>query len=382
MKIGIGIDGVHRYGGTTRSTWELAEYMAKDHEVIMITKAAEVTGSEPFRCHVLKIWPNIPYLEKFLFAWQVSRSKKLLGLDILNVHGTNGLWQDVVTAQSVHKKWFKWSLGATKRFSKQWWMKILNPVHYVIIAIETLQYSCGLQRKVIAISEQVKRDLLNEFRLQPSQIVVVHHGVNTKEFAPSEMDVISKLEKRRELDLADDDFVIIFAAHEFRRKGLGVLLEAMHTLQDKHLKLLVVGQDDPSMFRREANRLGLDGQILFLGRQMQMASLYAASDVFALPTSYEAFGMVITEAMAAGLPVIVPRDAGAAELITHGKDGMLMDRWDDAEQLADLIKELKNPNLRSTVAKNARARAEAYTWDDAARSTLKVFQEVQSDARK
>lgn len=381
MKIGIAIDAVHRYGGTTRSTWELAERLAKHHEVTMITRASEATGSEPFRCQIVSVFPDIPYLRSVIFAWKVSRLKQKLGLDILNVHGTNGLWQDVVTAQSVHKKWFFWSLAHTPLFSKSWWLKVLNPAHYVVMFIETLQYSFGLHRKVIAISEQVRSDLLRYFRLNPSRVVVVHHGVNIKEFTPIK-DPEERVATRRRLNLSEDQFVIVFVAHEFRRKGLRVILEAMHHLADPNMKLMVVGQDDPKPFQDMIQTLHLEHQVLFLGRQQVLNPYYAASDVFVLPTSYEAFGMVITEAMAAGLPVIVPQDAGAAELITHGKNGLLMDRWDHTKQLAEFLLQLRDNEFRVTVGRNARACVEQHTWDHAAEETLTVFQSIVDESRK
>ncbi len=63
---------------------------------------------------------------------------------------------------------------------------------------------------------------------------------------------------------------------------------------------------------------------------------YKAADVFLLPTQYDAFGMVITEAMASGLPVIVPKDAGAAELIHNAIDGLLIERWDSIDDIVNI----------------------------------------------
>lgn len=373
MKIGIGIDGLHRYGGTGRSVYELAEYLGRWHDVTIFTTYAELQGQESFKTEIISIWPNVPYINKLIFAWKVSQTKKTFNLDILNVHGSNGLWQDVVTVHSIHKKWFLYSLGQLRRFSSPWWKKILNPIHYVTILIETIQYSFGLHRKIIVISKQEKKDLLTHFRLHADQVEVVPHGVNTREFAPAENSLVSR-QVRSSLKLQDEDFVMVFAAHEFRRKGLAIIMQAMARLKDTAIHLLVIGQDDPVDFQKEAVDLGIEGNTHFLGRQKNISTFYHAADAFVFPTSYEAFGLVITEAMSCGLPVIVPANAGAAELIHDGVDGLLLNRWDNVDQLVEKISLLRSdPKVRQSIGKAARRNTESYSWEQAARKTEEVF---------
>ena len=374
LKIGFALNSIHQYGGLTRSSWELAQYMSKKHDVTFVTMVAELSGTETFHVRLLKVLP-VPYLKNVLFAWKISRQKKKLGLDILNVHGSCGLWQDVVTAQSVHKKWFFWSLKQTPAFSVAWIRKLLNPVHYVTIAIEMIQYSRWGSKRVIAISHQVKRDLLDQFPLDPDRVVVIHHGVNTTEFDPNHRQT-TRDRMRREHQMDAHQKVIIFAAHEFRRKGLSVLLKAMAKAKDANSLLLVVGQDDPEPFRPLVAELGLTSRVRFLGRQYKMGDWYAASDVFAFPTSYEAFGMVITEAMAAGLPVVVPRDAGAAEFITHDQDGLLLEHWNDIDELASQLDRLDDPQTRARIGLAARKRVESWTWAEAAEKTLETYYDI------
>lgn len=374
LKIGIAIEEVRRVGGTQRSAWEIGARLARDHDVTMITKSSYATGEEPFKVHMVSGGVNVPYLGNLIFGWKISRLKKKLGLDILNAHGSNGLFQDIVTAHSVHKKWYFWSLGRVKKFSKAWWLKILNPIHYVVMFIETVQYSIWCHRRVIAISQQVKRDLMQYFPIPGSHIAVVHHGVNTAEFHPEKRQV-HRQRIRTLLGFAEKDYVVIFVAHEFRRKGLVVLLDAL-AKSPSAAKLIVAGKDDPAPFVEYVERLGLKERVKFVGLQKNLFEYYAASDVFAFPTSYEAFGMVITEAMAAGLPVIVPEDAGAAELIKDGRGGCLMKRWDDVAELSRYLDQLADSSYREQMSRWARETAESRTWDDAARETLAVYRSV------
>ena len=138
----------------------------------------------------------------------------------------------------------------------------------------------------------------------------------------------------------------------------------------------MIGKDDPSEFKTLATALGIAHRVKFVGPQKLLGPWYRAADVFAFPTSYEAFGMVITEALAAGIPVVVPREAGAAELIEHGKGGYLMDRWDDVNQLTGFLRKLEDDALRAAMGKMARLTAESRTWDDAANETLAVYYRV------
>jgi UDP-glucose:(heptosyl)LPS alpha-1,3-glucosyltransferase len=379
LKIGISIDAVHRVGGTQRSTWEIAEHLGKEHDVVLLTKSSAATGAESFRCLVFDSFIyKIPYLGNILFALKVSRQKRHLKLDVLNVQGSNGLVQDVVTAQSVHKKWFLWSLKQTPFGSLHWWKKIFNPIHYVVILLETLQYKDHRYKKIIAISHQVKRDLIQYFSIPPSRIAVVHHGVNTTEFDPVRLGDL-RLKQRRQLGFLEDDIVILFVAHEFKRKGLKVLIDALPSLGSR-FRLLVVGKDDPTFFKAQAEQLGVSRRVVFSGPQAILAPWYACADLFVFPTSYEAFGMVITEAMAAGLPVIVPEDAGAAELIVDEEGGLLMKKWDDVAELVRLINRLEDDDLRHSMGRAARRSAEGRTWKNAADETLEVFRSLYPDS--
>jgi glycosyltransferase involved in cell wall biosynthesis len=87
--------------------------------------------------------------------------------------------------------------------------------------------------------------------------------------------------------------------------------------------------------------------------------------------------MVISEAMATGLPVITSRTAGAAELITHGLDGWLTDDPWDVEAVTAGLRELAgNPARREAMGASARRTIEAYSWDVAAERTMDVYREI------
>ena len=373
-RIGMSLDTLHRYGGLTRSAWELAQHLSKDYEVVFITTEAELNGEEKFSIMLIKKG-IVPHLKRVTRALRVSLLKRKLNLDLLMSHGANGIFQDVVVTHSVHKKWFLWSLKRTPFLSKAWLLKILNPVHYATIFLETLQYSKPFHRLIIAISHQVKLDLINYFGIDEKRIVVIHHGVNVEEFDLSEQTSIRR-SVRADLNIDEGTKVIIFAAHEFKRKGLSILLRSLANARNSNFVLLIAGQDDPTDFKNEAQRLNIENKVRFLGVRKDIKRLYLASDVFAFPTSYEAFGLVITEAMACALPVIVPRDAGASELIEDGVDGFLMSSWDSTDELSQHLDRLDDVDLRTKIGKAARNKVLSWTWDHASQEYSKQLSKL------
>src|SRR5437870_1575205 len=105
-------------------------------------------------------------------------------------------------------------------------------------------------------------------------------------------------------------------------------------------RLLFVSSTPAGAYQRMAEEAGLAGRTLFLGATNQIEKVYAAVDALLLPTSYDAFGMVVSEAMACGLPVVVSREAGAAELVQHRVNGLLLDDVTNVTELAGHMESL------------------------------------------
>lgn len=139
---------------------------------------------------------------------------------------------------------------------------------------------------------------------------------------------------RQELGYGEEDRVVVFVANELERKGFGPLLRAMAALKNPNLRLLAVGRLNPATYAEEIAQLGMTGRIHFTGPTNQAAKFYAAADVFALPTQYEAWGLVIIEALASGLPVLTSRLAGAAVAVEEPATGRLLDDPRDPDEIA------------------------------------------------
>ena len=108
---------------------------------------------------------------------------------------------------------------------------------------------------------------------------------------------------------------------------------------------------------------------------------YAAADIYAQPTYYDPCSLTVLEALACGLPVITTRRNGASELLTHGRDGFILDRPGDLDGLAEAILALCEADLRRDVGAAARALAEGHSTERNYRGILAVYERAADGKR-
>ncbi len=227
----------------------------------------------------------------------------------------------------------------------------------------------------IAVSHLMRTDLMQYYALPRERIRVVHHGVDTVAFEMPHQQR-QRREVREQLGFSETDFVLVFVGGEYLRKGLLQVLEALGKL-GATIKLLVLGCREDGYLAQKLDQHQLRDRVVLTGPVENVVPYYAASDCFVLPTLYDTFGLVVLEAMAAGLPVIVSAAAGASELITDGENGFILPTPDDVDGLVQRIQSLVcNRELASTVGQLAYRQAQAQSWDVAAQHTLQVYQEL------
>lgn len=202
---------------------------------------------------------------------------------------------------------------------------------------------------------------------------VVRTGVDTEVFENA-----SGVNFRRKNDLADN-FLVLQVGSLIYYKHPDITIKALRHLP-KAIKLILIGIGQDKMYKGLTSELRLNRRVLFLGNvaEDELAGIYKACDVCVFPAE-QTWGLVVTEAMAAGKPVIVSRKAGASEIIENNVNGIIMDH-DDPERLAGEIKRLfHNPRLAKKLGKNAHNYVKNnLSWESYAKSMEKVFQKVLS----
>jgi UDP-glucose:(heptosyl)LPS alpha-1,3-glucosyltransferase len=372
MKIAFVVHDYHQSGGHSRYVSELAMRFSADHEVHVFANGILKNGANTIQFHHVPAWRQGALTT--ILSFPLPATRQLNGdFDIIHAQGFCSLRADVLTAHICSRAWFE-----ARRASDQFlsWKEVV--FDRIVSPIEKHLYQ-NLKKTgwVIAISEKTHRELA-EYYGREARTSVVYHGVDTERFTPASR-AVYRTTVRHRLGLTDADFVFFFAGD--LRKGAKVAIHALrHT---PAAKLLLVSRTSPAPYREVAQELGISERVILCPSTDTIEQYYAAVDAFVFPTPYDAFGMVITEAMAAGLPVITTREAGAAELIDHQQDGLLVSAPSNVEEFALHMNQLiSEPALCRSLGDEARIKMERYSWDYVADQTMAIYQRVLDERSK
>ena len=204
-------------------------------------------------------------------------------------------------------------------------------------------------RRVICNSQFVAEQVIRRFDFPEDRIDVIYNGVPYQQFSLGDRAL-----GRRALKLAEDDYVVLLVGAGRERKGHDIARRAVRRVQDKRVRLVIV--DTPP--------------------SVAMPHVYAAADVFLLPTLYDPFANVTLEALAAGLPVITSAQNGASEIIRHEENGFILARADDIRLIVDILNYLSEPLHRARLRGPAQALAQEHDLDRNLKATIEVFTKV------
>jgi len=227
---------------------------------------------------------------------------------------------------------------------------------------------------VMTNSELVKRNIIEHYMMDPEKIVVIYNGVDTSRFNPKVKEKYRKSLRER-YSINKEELTILFVSNNFKLKRLQLVLEALLLLKNNKIRLFVIGTDNHTTYQRWVVNNGLTDQVLFLGPKRNIEKYYAASDIFVLPTLYDAFANVCLEAMACGLPVITTDSNGAADLILDRENGYIL-KTQRADELAARIKALESESDRVKMGTAAAAEAATFTMKKHLSEVLKLYGRV------
>ncbi|MEW8958859.1 glycosyltransferase family 4 protein [Neomoorella humiferrea] len=237
--------------------------------------------------------------------------------------------------------------------------------------------------RVIVCSRHMRQEVQGLFQLPADKITIIPNGVYSQKFADIKVDPAV-----RQRYAAPHEKIIFFVGRLVVEKGVQVLLEAMPRILAScpEAKLVVAGKGPmEEQLQSRARELGIGYKVTFAGYidDSTRNQLYRAARVAVFPSLYEPFGIVALEAMAAGTPVVASSTGGLAEIITHRVDGMLAFPG-NAPSLADNVLAVLNDEALAESLKvgGLRLVREVYDWENIARRTLDVYQEVYNQYRR
>jgi glycosyltransferase involved in cell wall biosynthesis len=227
--------------------------------------------------------------------------------------------------------------------------------------------------RVIAISEYIKEQLIAA-GIPEEKISVRYLGVDTERFKPDDS---ARTRLASEYAIGPDEIVLSTVSYLRPIKNPQIIVQACGLLAQRGVRARLFVAGDGEMWaelQRLTAQLGITERVHWLGLVSNPVPLLQASDLFLLATVGEAFGLVLPEAMACGVPVVGAYAGAIPEVVKDGETGLLVKPL-DAVSLADGIEKLaRNTALRKTMARQATARVtEMFTLKQSAANTLKIY---------
>ena len=380
MRVAITHTRFQEVGGVERYIYAFCQRLiARGHEI-------------HYFCHFWDEAPEGIQFHKIPYIFKPLRWAKVLAFDRLTqraiarlgpfdiIHGfTKTSRQDIYTDGSGCLEDFQaYSLG--KGAMRHFWGR-MSLHQQAVLSIQRARFTRGNFKRIITVSQLVQSQICKRYGLTAQEVEVVYNGIDLERFHPRNI-LRHRTAVRRELELDDDVPVVLFVANDYERKGLGTLLRALSRLRDA--VCLVVGKERPhrqSRFVKMATALGVRGRVHFLGVRPDVDRFFAASDLCCLPTYFDAFGMVILEAMATGIPAIVSAKAGAAEIIVRDETGAVLPDPDNDEALVQLMRPFMDLAYARKAGHRARKECQRFSWDSHFNRILEIYDEV-SASRK
>jgi glycosyltransferase involved in cell wall biosynthesis len=232
--------------------------------------------------------------------------------------------------------------------------------------------------RIVAVSEYVKHELLEETDYLANRIHVAHHGIDPV-FQPSSE--AERTKGRNRLLQEDDRYLLLHVGHDAARKNVEALYRALSLLRRDGwaVRLVRVGGKPKPSQARLIEELEIGQAVTHIPHvpNQELPAYYAAADTFVFPSLYEGFGIPLIEAMACGAPVVCSDWALFHEVCG---DAALFADSHRPQALADAIARLLEESaLAAELRQRGLARAGQFTWERTAQATLAVYREIMEE---
>ncbi len=346
-------------GGVERGVLDLAKYLvAHGHESVVVSHGGALV--EELEARGTKHY-TLPVHKKDIFSmWECVRALEKI---ILDEH------VEIVHARSRVPAWIAY-------FACHRTNAAFVTTCHGYYSNNLFSHVMGWGKFVIVISEIIGRHMIEDFHVHPENIRLIPRSVDLDKF------------KFRERRVGQSSFTVSMVGRITPLKGHSFFLEAMAKVirQMPYVRVRIIG-DAPGNKRAYKDRLllltrrlGISEKVEFLGNRADIPHLLDESDVLVLSTvTHEAFGRVIVEAQAVGVPVVVTKVGGVVDIVEHEKTGLVVLPRDPDAIANAVMRIIKEPKLTDAMIVAARKRVEErYTLEQMATSTIKVYEELKT----
>lgn len=370
-KIAVVVPKYGLVGGGERFVFELTERLARNPQYdihVFANKWLPDSGLSRLTFHKVSIITFPKWLTTISFAmFAKSKIASVGGFDLIHTH-ERIFEADVCSMHFIpHRYWVKKIRGK----------RILSLFDLATCWVEKRLFNNG-KCFFMPVSSLAQQKMQDVYQVRPEQIEVVHPGIDNREYGVTKP--VTRQTIRAEFGCNADNFIILFVSMNFELKGLAELMAAVAGIKDttcrKKIKIVVIGKGNEKKFSSLAHSVNLKGQVVFTGIHHNMAEIYQAGDILALLSGFDTFGMVVTEAMASSLPVIVSDKVGAVDLVKDGENGFIVDR-EDTERISRCITELVSHKVqRLEMGKKARNVSRQSSWDNVVSHVSDIYEKI------
>jgi len=358
-------------GGMEKVIWEISKKLSKNHEVTILQtnlydekkNYEKVVSREGVK--VITCKNNF-----FFFGYGYSLEfKKILksiwkDYDLVHVHGCGRFTTDYSLNFLKRKLPLVFTSHGFFHTRDEGFLKFFNKL-LLKRNFKNVDYFTALTSKEFGE--------YGSYGVPQEKIFEVPNGIELKNF---KMNSEKVLNFKKKYGLKGRTILFVGRIHE--SKGLDSLVKS---IKDIDCKLLIVGRD--SGYRKDleilSKKLGVSEKIIFMGSvsEEDLITAYFSSEVFSLPSRHEGFGIVIIEAMAAGLPLVVSDRGSLPELVKAGKNGFLFKFGDVISLSKHLNNVLNNKNLRKRISKENLRKSQKYDWS----RIVKMYEDIYRKSR-
>jgi len=357
-------------GGAEGFVFNLTERLAQrdDFDVHVIANQWR-SGNAQIAFHKVPIIRFPRWLQPVSFAYFAQKTIKKGVYDI--VHSHDRIFEmDLFTFHGIpHRTWIK----ETKRDR-------LSLFDRAMVWVEQKAFNNLNCPIIMPVSNLVKEEVLKVYDVPESRIKTIHPGVSFERFSSLDRQVC-RHEIRQHHGLAPDDVVVLFVSMNFELKRLDLVINGIAEVVEKEdrnssFKLLVVGKGDSKRFGVQARSMGISERVIFAGVTDEVEKYYLASDIFAMPSGFDTFGLVVLEAMAAGLPVIITPRVGARDLVESGINGFILSENPSVAEMTASLTALATQEKRMQMGENGRQIALRHSWDNTADRVADLYRQL------
>lgn len=369
-KIAVVVPKYGLVGGGERFVSEISRRLAQNENYeIHVFANRWIVNSDRIEFHKVPSINFPRFLRPLFFAWFVKRKIDRMNFDLVHTHH----WifnADIFSLHGTpHAVWIK-------EVQKKW----LSPFDRSLLAVERQAIKRGGSSWFLPVSSIAMDAFRREYATLPGHWQIVHPGVDVARFITPDR-AASRADIRGRYGVGASDILLLFVGMNFEIKGLDTVIAALAKARSARpgasFRLLVVGRGDENKYRKIAKSHGIAEAVTFAGTQVEgLERYYRAADIFIMLSKFDTFGMVVLEAMAAGLPVIVSPNVGAKDLVKEGVNGFTLPVPQDADIAADRLVRLSDSTRREAMGIAAAQSASMHNWDELAEKMEHFYKEV------